>query len=264
MGWAAEGHKWDFIPEQPTSRPRCCGPLHRMQNGRGWKRALGVIQCIICRDVGSGQLGWVGVGLGDPRGLFQPCRFCDSLLLSQPNPKLLIFHPAAGPLLAGSVLASRMSPLSDNWKELCYQSQHTLWRCAGLRAHLSELPEAEMSPMKAFAPCLKQANEGCLTLLLLEHSWRKNHCRPFAYLCLRRGFRLNAFPLRSAFGAVAMLALGSAACELHSLEGRCAAGWPHVVAQSSRLGSASLRASLKSHLGAQSDLNFPKPVLLLR
>lgn len=53
-----------------------------------------------------------------------------------------------------------------NWKKLCYQSQNTLWR-----ACLSELPAAEISLMKAFAPCLKQTNEGCLTLLLSEHSW---------------------------------------------------------------------------------------------
>lgn len=58
MGWAAKGHKWNFIPEQFTSQPRCCGPLCRMQNGRGWKGPLGVI---VCRDAGSGQ--WDGLGL---------------------------------------------------------------------------------------------------------------------------------------------------------------------------------------------------------
>ena len=37
-----------------------------------------------CGTEGRGQQGWwglVGVGLGDPSGLFQPERFCDSMIL---------------------------------------------------------------------------------------------------------------------------------------------------------------------------------------
>lgn len=161
-----------------------------------------------------------------------------------------------------------------------------LWRCIGLKAHLSELLEGEISLIKAFALCLKQTNEKRLTLLLFRHSWanatEKLLCESFAYLCVRRIFHLNIFTLIRAFRMVSVPAPGSFSF-WHQLllflgGGSCLVGWRAPCARSAELCAsrssllllkscrsfASLQAPSRSRFRAPGCLNFPKPVLLLR